>query len=235
MEKRKRLASDLEHGGALLAVVEPATGGIVSTIGNVLGKAFQAAERRKQTWWRHVVENKTEEEFEQTLEYELNEEHGDVILEGLRAALSTVDSAALPPLGRLTRLYLLTETGARDRFFRSCTRMLCDVSADEIDLIRRIVIWSLNVVAREEFHLVQRGSLVYVVKDEFQGEKEDKAGTHATIELNASRAFELFADYMVLRPTNVTYSGGTPPNIIANRTVFSKLRHVLTGYNGIEG
>ncbi|WP_437980857.1 hypothetical protein [Sorangium sp. So ce117] len=110
---KETLASDIEQGGALLAVIEPTTGGLASTIGSVLGKAFQAAERRKQIWWRYVVENKTDEEFERTLEYELNEEHGNVILEGLRAALSTVDSAALAPLGRLTRAYLLTKRGFR--------------------------------------------------------------------------------------------------------------------------
>lgn len=235
MDKNHKLASDIEQGGALLAIVEPATGGVISVIGSVLGKALQAAERRKQVWWSHVLHNKTDEEFERTLEYELGEEHGDVILEGLRGALSTVDNAALPALGRLTRMYLQTKSGARDRFFRSCTRMLSDISAEEIEQLRRIVVWSLNVVARDDFHLVQRGSSVFVVKDEHQTEEPDKAGIHATIEINAARALELLAQYDILHPTSATYFGGAPPNIIATRAVFSKLHRILTGHDIATG
>jgi hypothetical protein len=94
MDKKQKLASDLEQGGAALAILEPLSGGVLSTVGGVLGKALQAAERRKQTWWKHVVENKTDEEFERMLEYELGEEHGDVILEG--CALLCQQSTMLP-------------------------------------------------------------------------------------------------------------------------------------------
>lgn len=235
MDKDHRLASSIEQGGALLAIVEPATGGVVSAIGSVLGRALQAAERRKRVWWSHVVSNKTDEQFEQTLEYELGEEHGEVILEGLRGALATVDNAALPPLGRLTRLYLQNKSGARDRFFRSCTRMLTDINAEEIELIRRIVVWSLNVVARDQFHLVQRGASVFVVKDEFQTEEPDKAGIHATLEVDAARAFDVLSQYGILHPTTATYFGGSPPNIIASRAVFSKLHRILTGHDIATG
>ncbi|WP_437980859.1 hypothetical protein [Sorangium sp. So ce117] len=107
--------------------------------------------------------------------------------------------------------------------------MLCDISADEIEQIRKVVVWSLNVVARDEFHLVQRGNFLCVVKDEHQNEKEDKAGIHTTIELDASRALDLFAEYGLLRPTTAMYFGGTPANIIATRVVFLKLRYILTG------
>lgn len=228
---KKKLASDLEQGSAVLALIEPATGGLMSMVGSVLNKAIFAAERKRQIWWQYVVENKTDEEFERTLEYELNEEHGDVILEGLRAAIGTVDNAALPPLGWLTRTYLLTKTGARDRFFRCCTRLLCDISADELDQIKRLVVWSLNVVERDEFDLVQKGAHVFVVKDEHVNEQPDKAGIHAIMsDFNASHVFDLLADYALLRPTMGNYLGNDPPNIRATRTVFMKLHRILTGH-----
>ncbi len=229
MEKKQSIGARIEVGGNILSLVDPSMGSVVSTVGSVLGKGFLSADRRRQTWWRYVVENKTDEEFERTLEYELNEEHGDVILEGLRAAISTVDNAALPALGRLTRMYLRTSTGKRDRFFRCCTRMLCDIDGEEIEQIRKIVVWSLNVVARDEFQLTQRGSSVLVVKDEHQHEQSDKVGIHATIELDASHVFDLLADYSLLRPTSAAYFGGTPPNIVATRTVFTNLRYLITG------
>jgi hypothetical protein len=204
-------------------------GGVMSTVGSVLEKALLSADRRRQTWWRYVVENKTDEEFERTLEYDLNEEHGDVILEGLRAAISTIDSAALPALGRLTRMYLRTSSGKRDRFFRCCTRMFCDIDGEEIEQMRKVVVWSLNVVARDEFLMTQRGSSVLVVKDEHQHEQSDKWGIHATIELDASRVFDLLAEYSLLRPSRLAYVDGAPPNIVATRAVFTNLRYLITG------
>lgn len=229
MDKRK-LASDLEQGSAVLSLIEPATGGLMSMVGSVLNKAILAAERRRQIWWRYVVENKTDEQFERALEYELNEEHGDVILEGLRAALGTIDNAALAPLGRLTRMYLLTKTGARDRFFRSCIRLLSDVSVDELEQIRRLVVWTLNVGEHEKFRLLQRdGNVQYLIHQE----GSDKDGSlHNSFEFDATHVFELFADYSLLRPTTVGYHDLDLPQIVATRTVFMKLRHILTGYEG---
>jgi hypothetical protein len=110
--------------------------------------------------------------------------------------------------------------------------MLCDINASELEQIRRVVVWSLNVVQRDEFQLVERAYLVYLVKDEHAGEEESKAGIHVTLEFDAAHAFELLTEHAILRPAASTYIGGPPPNIVATRAVFSKLRQILTGYEG---
>lgn len=203
----------------------------MSAVGAVLGLAVEAAKHRQRTWWAHVVGNKTDEEFERTLEYELTEEHGAVILEGLRAALQTVDDAALVPLARLTRMYLRTKTGSRDRFFRGCTRLLCDADAEDLQLLRRLIVWSLTVVQRDEFLLTQRGAQLYVARDEYVDHSDGTAGKYAIQEFDASRALELLADYNLLRPTIFNFSGGNVPNILAKRPVFLHLHRVLTGHD----
>lgn len=226
----RKLRSALEQGGTALSLIDPTSGTVLSTLAALLGIGGEAARQRQRIWWAHVVENKSDEEFERTLEYELTEQHGDVVLQGLRAALETIDNEALVLLARLTRMYLRTKSGARDRFFRNATRLLCDVSAEEIELLRRLVVWSLAVVRRDEFLLTQRGAQLYVVRDEHVNDTEGTVGMHAILELDATRALELLADYNLLRSTTLLYSGGSPPNIVAVRGVFLKLHRILTGH-----
>lgn len=132
--------------GVAVAPFNTTLGGALQAIGGGLSKVREkldwAARVRIETWWKHAIEDKDEDDFERTVEYELDEDKAEVLREGLHSALDAIDVAALQPLARLTRRYI---AGAkpRDKFFRGCVRAFSDMSAVDVESLRLIVVRTL--------------------------------------------------------------------------------------------
>ncbi len=143
-EEKKAPPTDLTKvlgdGAVAAAVAYGTTHSSALAVGAAVLKVGPAAWGRVVDFWRDRSQQATAA-WAQAMESELPpegaerdhavEESPEVILDHIRRLMEGVDPAVVPALGRLAGMYV---AGKRkpDDFFRGATRMLCDLTADEL-------------------------------------------------------------------------------------------------------
>lgn len=149
-EKKKTPSADLTKvlgdGAVAAAVAYGTTHSSALAVGAAALKVGPAAWGRVVDFWRDRSQRATAE-WAQAVEIELPPEGAardravtespEVILDHIRRLMEGVDPAVVPALGRLAGMYIAGQRKPDD-FFRSTTRMLCDLTAAELVDAQRI-------------------------------------------------------------------------------------------------
>lgn len=95
---------------------------------------------RQEQWLRHLIEKVSPDDLKDIVENQIKHDprKKSAILESLRALSQALDDAVIPALAALTAEYIRDDKAA-DGFFRGITRLLSDISAEELDSLRSLV------------------------------------------------------------------------------------------------
>ena len=113
----------------------------------------QWTDSRREQWWQHVVSQLSPEEIHELLKERLEKDAAvkAAVLESLRALSQALDDAVIPVLGALASDYIRHKRPA-DGFLRGFSRAVSDMSAEELQLFREIVVglvkirgWGANI------------------------------------------------------------------------------------------
>ncbi|WP_437783302.1 hypothetical protein [Sorangium sp. So ce1097] len=125
----------------------------------VLGIACRWKELETTKWWYGLLHGQGDDETTPEEIAGLIDAHQEepfvreTILRSVRALLDAVDPAAVSPLAVLAREYV-GEQKTPDAFFRGTTRVLAELSGNELADLRKVVSWVLSACKEDRCMLV---------------------------------------------------------------------------------
>lgn len=135
------------------------------------GFAYDLRKRMVAEWWNWMQTDAgdggpTGAEFEELLRADAHEPYvSETVFRSIRAASDSVDPAAMKPLARLARWYSL-EKRSPDRFFRDVASMLADMSKEEINELRKLLLWLRGSAPRKTYRLRHEGNKLVIMQED---------------------------------------------------------------------
>ena len=163
----------------------------------------------------------------------------DASWRAVRGLMEALNDAAAVPLGVLAAEYMRNQLPA-DFFFRGAVRLLQELEADELDDLRKLLVWALSSTKRTgELQLVSRHGSIDILLDEFANDPAadsvpDKH-SHISIASDSRRLFSLLTLNGLVGSAPTSRWGGGIPEINLPRNIAERLSRILLRNSPPEG